>query len=515
MLSGIKKGKRKRPAPPGASTPPAATAATAASTNNNRSAADTLRASLLSGGAATKIDVTNRSSSNSVQAKLDARASSYKNNESSIQSFEQRGRISQEILSTDDDPQQVVINTKMPTNQDLHQHEKDHGVRFNSRGKLSRHAHQTLRQKTEEEMTIEQMVAQERKSAAGGNNNNMDEIYAKNIRKMGKNFKALEKIMNSNSKSGADEEDYGQETSQLVSSLYASNDDKYSPAMLAMKQKSQEIARHDALAKWTSKSWWWMESPKFNKQYLIALGDHTSLVMCPTHLALNQEESSSSSSSTVWNGGQCFIVPLPHCESFVGLDEEVWQEVYRFQQSLRDMFRKEGREVIFLETVTRTSRGGAGGGLALQAKMEVIPVPRRVERDAPLFFKSALAEVAQEWGTRQKPIVLNEKKTLRNSVPKGFPYFYCGWEGGGYVQLIENEDDGDDDDDGGGGSVGIRASGGSKSLSRDFGIDTVAGMMELDPIRFQRRQRSSDGDRSAILQFVNKWKPFDWTLQLD
>lgn len=517
MLSGIKKGKRKRPAPPGASTPPAATAATAASTNNNRSAADTLRASLLSGGTATKIDVTNRSSSNSVQAKLDARASSYKNNESSIQSFEQRGRISQEILSTDDyDPQQVVINTKMPTNQDLHQHEKDHGVRFNSRGKLSRHAHQRLRQRTEEEMTIEQMVAQERKSADGGNNNNMDEIYAKNIRKMGKNFKALEKIMNSNSKSGADEEDYGQETSQLVSSLYASNDDKYSPAMLAMKQKSQEIARHDALAKWTSKSWWWMESPKFNKQYLIALGDHTSLVMCPTHLALNQEESSSSSSSsTVWTGGQCFIVPLSHCESFVGLDEEVWQEVYRFQQSLRDMFRKEGREVIFLETVTRTSRGGTGGGLALQAKMEVIPVPKRVERDAPLFFKSALAEVAQEWGTRQKPIVLNEKKTLRNSVPKGFPYFYCGWEGGGYVQLIENEDDGDDDDDGGGGSVGIRASGGSKSLSRDFGIDTIAGMMELDPIRFQRRQRSSDGDRSAISQFVNKWKPFDWTLQLD
>ena len=515
MLSGIKKGKRKRPAPPGASTPPAATAATAASTNNNRSAADTLRASLLSGGAATKIDVTNRSS---VQAKLDARALSYKNNESSIQSFEQRGRISQEILSTDDDPQQVVINTKMPTNKDVHQHEKDHGVRFNSRGKLSRHAHQTLRQKTEEEMTIEQMVAQERKSAAGGNNNNMDETYAKNIRKMGKNFRALEKIMNSNSKSGADEEDYGQETSQLVSSLYASNDDKYSPAMLAMKQKSQEIARHDALAKWTSKSWWWMESPKFNKQYLIALGDHTSLVMCPTHLALNQEESSSSSSSTVWTGGQCFIVPLPHCESFVGLDEEVWQEVYRFQQSLRDMFRKEGREVLFLETVTRTSRGGTGGGgggLALQAKMEVIPVPRRVERDAPLFFKSALAEVAQEWGTRQKPIVLNEKKTLRNAVPKGFPYFYCGWEGGGYVQLIENEDDGDDDIDGGGGSVGIRASGGSKSLSRDFGIDTVAGMMELDPIRFQRRQRSSDGDRSAILQFVNKWKPFDWTLQLD
>mmetsp|Transcript_30551 Transcript_30551/g.61295 ORF Transcript_30551/g.61295 Transcript_30551/m.61295 type:complete len:531 (+) Transcript_30551:100-1692(+) len=529
MLSGIKTGKKKRKRPaPGASAPPAAAAsshstavAAAPPTQNNRSAADALRASLLGGGGcgggvATQHDECNHSNA---QAKLDARVSAYKSNESTIQSFEKRGRISQETLSTnrDDDNDNndtIVINTKIPTNKDIHQHEKEHGVRFNSRGKLSRHAHTTLRQKTEEEMTIQQMVAQERNTPSSSSGGGMDEIYAKNIHKMGKNFKALEKIMGTNSKSGADEEDYGQETSQLVSSLYSNNDDKYSPAQLAMKQKSQEIAQHDALAKWKSKSWWWLESPSFNKQYLIALGDRVSLVMCPTHLALNQEPSSSSSS---WTGGQCFIVPLPHCESFVGLDEEVWQEVHRFQQSLRNMFRREGREVLFLETVTRTSRGGGGGGgLGLQAKMEVIPVPRRVERDAPLFFKSALSEVAQEWGTHgQKPIVLNDKKTLRNAVPKGFPYFYIGWEGGGFVQMIENEDDGDDDDDNGG-SVGMRASGGSKSFGRDFGIDTIAGMMELDPpVRFQRRQRSSDGDRSAILKFCDKWKPFDWTLELD
>lgn len=550
MLSGIKTGKKKRKRPaPVASAPPAvaddclpstattAVAAASSTQNNNRSAADALRSSLLGGaggggGVATHHD-DNRSNANALAKKIDARVAAYKkSNETTIQSLESRGRISQDTFTstttTGTDPHEhdtIVINTKIPTNKDIHQHETEHGVRFNSRGKLSRHAHTTLRQKTDEEMTIQQMVAQERNN----NNNNtssgaggMDEIYARNIHKMGKNFKALDKIMGTNSKSGADEEDYGQETSQLVSSLYSNNDDKYSPAQLAMKQQSKEIAQHDALAKWKSKSWWWLESPSFKKQYLIALGDRVSLVMVPTHLALNQEPSSSSlasasssSSSSCWNGGQCYIVPLPHCESFVGLDEEVWSEVHRFQQSLRNMFRREGREVLFLETVTRTSRGGGGGGcgggLALQAKMEVIPVPRRVERDAPLFFKSALSEVAQEWGTHgQKPIVLNDKKTLRNSVPRGFPYFYIGWEGGGFVQMIENEDDGDDDNN------GMRGSGGSKSFGRDFGIDTIAGMMELDPVRFQRsRQRSSDGDRSAILKFCDKWKPFDWTLELD
>lgn len=227
-------------------------------------------------------------------------------------------------------------------------------------------------------------------------------------------------------------------------------------------------------------------------------------------------------------------MPLTYCDSFVGLDEEVWYEVKRFQSSLRRMFLKEGRGVIFLETVARTSRSASGGaaaggsGTALQAKMDVIPVPLAVERDAPLYFRSALAEVAQEWGTHGlRPILLDgQKKTLRNSVPKrGFPYFYCGWgEYGneGYVQLIENEDDGDDAVGGGGdaaggyaGDGGIRGGGGSKRFPPDFGIDTIGGMMDCDPIRFQRKSPSADGDRRDILQFCEKWRDFDWTLELD
>jgi len=61
----------------------------------------------------------------------------------------------------------------------------------------------------------------------------------------------------------------------------------------------------------------------------------------------------------------------------------------------------------------------------------------------------------------------------------------------------------------------MRGGGGSKRFPRDFGIDTVGGMMECDPMRFQRRSPSRDGDRGEILQFCEKWKEFDWTLELD
>jgi hypothetical protein len=141
--------------------------------------------------------------------------------------------------------------------------------------------------------------------------------------------------------------------------------------------------------------------------------------------------------------------------------------------------------------------------------MEVIPVPLRVEEDAPFYFKSSLGEMAQEWGTHQKAIVLNTPKTLRNAVPKGFPYFYCGWNGGGYVQLIEGEDDG----------LGGSGDGGSKNKYRDFGLDTVSGMLGFDPYRMRKKSRGGreeiEEEKRVILQFCERWKEVDWTRELD
>ena len=544
MLSGIKRGKRKRPATvattadvPSQSQQSSSIVARntgqksstianniAGDSDNNRSAADALRMNLLGGGggslaAAVVTKSSQNSNNNDIQSKLDARLSAYNSNESTIQNLQSRGRISTISHKQQDDDDDIVIHHQSSKASKTNiEYENEHKIRYNSRGKLSRHAHEELRSKTESEMTIEEMAKQERDNTG---TSNMDEVYARNMIKMGKSYNKLDKIMGTNSKSGADEEDYGQE-SNLLANLYKSNDDKLSPAELAARSKSKQIAQHDAIGKWTSKSWWWMESSNFNKQYLIALGEKVSLVMTPSNKRLRQYPKKNE-----WVGGQCYIVPLSYNESFVGLDEEVWVEIRRFQSCLRQMFAKEGRGVIFIETVMRASKGGSGGGgMALQAKMECIPVPTSVERDAPLYFKSALAEVAQEWGTHQKTITLDgQKKTLRNAVPKGFPYFYCGWgEGGneGFVQLIENEDDGDDYGDhdnnagGYGAGGGMRSGGGSKHFSYDFGLDTIGGMMGCDPMRFQRKMRAVDGgDRAVILQFCDKWKPFDWTLELD
>ena len=96
--------------------------------------------------------------------------------------------------------------------------------------------------------------------------------------------------MGANSWSSANEEDYLQETATLSNlDLDQSNNDKLLPVEVSARSKeSWHITQHDAISKWTSKSWWWMESTKFEKRYLIALREKFCLMMTPTHERLEQ-----------------------------------------------------------------------------------------------------------------------------------------------------------------------------------------------------------------------------------
>merc|ERR1712083_837279 len=106
----------------------------------------------------------------------------------------------------------------------------------------------------------------------------------------------------------------------------------------------------------------------------------------------------------------------------------------------------------------------------------------------------ALAEQADDFGTNNKPLS-TKGKGLRRTMPKGFPYFFVEWDAPnqGVAQMIESYD-----------------------FRQDFVADCIAGMTGADPIRFQRKKKfSSEQERRHILDFLEKWKKYDWTEQLD
>lgn len=149
------------------------------------------------------------------------------------------------------------------------------------------------------------------------------------------------------------------------------------------------------------------------------------------------------------------------------------------------MYQREyGKKVLFSETVPPTKNFN-------QTKVECIPVENEIWQDAALYFRAALNAEADEFGTHTK-LMSTKEKGLRRTVPKNFPYFYIEWDSPsqGYAQIIE-----------------------SRNFRADFAVDTIAGMSEL---RLQRKRKvSADEERQAINSFIQKWQPYDWTVQLD
>ena len=320
---------------------------------------------------------------------------------------------------------------------------------------------------------IQQMIQEENQSKMS-----MDEIYARNIKRLGSKFKNND-FSQSNDKgasAGADEEDYHGDGGANTG-LFSETKNLTEKAQLE-REKSRQIAQYQTQTAITNKCWWWMESASFPKHLLLSLGDHVSLVLVPPHIALVP--------------GHVYLVPVKHAESFVNCEDDVWDEIQRFRNSIRKMYHtKDNSSVLFCETVL-PSKG------LWQARMDVIPVPNHVEQDAPLHFRSALNEQAEEWGTHTKLLSTHKSGGLRRTIPKSFPYVNIEWNDGGYAQIIESE-----------------------RFPKDFLLDTIGSMMHLDPLRFRRKKQYQDKkkkheeERQAVLDFCQKFKEFDWTVDLD
>ncbi|BFI32110.1 hypothetical protein AXG93_1520s1150 [Marchantia polymorpha subsp. ruderalis] len=187
----------------------------------------------------------------------------------------------------------------------------------------------------------------------------------------------------------------------------------------------------------------------------------------------------------------CFIVPMQHEGATRNVDESVWQELRNFKKCLVQMFAKQGKEVLFLETAMELARQRR------HCYIECIPVPSDAAKDAPLYFKKAIDEAEDEWSQHNsKKLIDTRQKGLRNSIPKNFPYFHVEFGmKGGYAHVIDDE----------------------STFKAQFGIDVVAGILELpeEDTYGHRRPDTYEQQKRKAAEFLKLWDPFDWTKMLD
>lgn len=325
------------------------------SNSKNQNAADELR-QLLAGVKKSKdnnINITNTTSSSSSRTK------------SAIERYEQR---SQHYFKNDDDTvdktdmsnnnkEETVILMNSNISPILSKEDFKIGARKGKLKQKESYIHSSV------DKSIADMVQEEKQSKQNPNEYyNMDEVFARNVARLGSKYKGNDFKMVAGSTAGADEDD--ENGNAIDMKMFTSISDRLTDAEKYNRELSRQVALSKKQSFITNKCWWWIESESFEKHRLLALGDHVSLVFVPSHLQLVQN--------------QCYIVPLKHAESFVSCEDEVWDEVQRFKTSLREMFRKQDNlGVLFCETVLSTKS-------LWQARIEVIPVPLNVEQDAEM-----------------------------------------------------------------------------------------------------------------------------------
>ncbi|KAL8254917.1 hypothetical protein R6Q59_033138 [Mikania micrantha] len=218
------------------------------------------------------------------------------------------------------------------------------------------------------------------------------------------------------------------------------------------------------------------ENPKRPRHLVIAIANFTYLMLPPWQPVIP---------------GHCCILPMQHDLATRSVDDNVWDEIRNFKKCLLMMFAKQGKEVVFLETVM---------GLAKQSRhcmIECIPLPLDVGKQAALYFKKAIDEAEEEWSQHNaKKLIDTSEKGLRHSIPEDFPYFHV--EFGlkkGFLHVIDEE----------------------SQFKCNFGVNVVRGMLNLPAEDMHRRHKYEyiDAQKETVAKFACDWEPYDWTKQLD
>ncbi|KAG1879104.1 CwfJ C-terminus 1-domain-containing protein-like protein [Suillus subluteus] len=205
--------------------------------------------------------------------------------------------------------------------------------------------------------------------------------------------------------------------------------------------------------------------------------------------------------------GHCLIVPMQHHLTMLEADDDVWDEVRNFMKSVMRMFAEEDKGVIFYETV-----------ISLKPQkhtcIECVPLPWDKYDDIPAYFKESILASEAEWSTHKKLIDFSARPGgFRRAMVPNLPYFmvqfdYKGEKGYGHViegtgeSAATGEEDGalDEGDKGGG------------DFPRYFAGEIIGNVLDLDPRRWMRPRRVDYRHNKDRIQRLKKmYDKFDWT----
>ncbi len=186
----------------------------------------------------------------------------------------------------------------------------------------------------------------------------MDEVFTRNLLKMGNRYKCSSKVLRSD---GLQDED-----TQIDTRMYEDQSFKLTELESA-RRRAQLAKREHAKSETTEKCCPLCvgSGSKFRQDIVASMGQRAMLVVETKHAIVK---------------GHCILAPITHSESLVSCDEDVLREMQAYKSCLVRMAEKHGKSMVFMETAPRRILGG-------HAHLECVPIPAQDAHNVPLFFR--------------------------------------------------------------------------------------------------------------------------------
>ena len=191
--------------------------------------------------------------------------------------------------------------------------------------------------------------------------------------------------------------------------------------------------------------------------------------------------------------GGAVIVPAQHRANLLECDDDEWEEIRNFMKSLTRMYHAQGREVVFYENAARPARRG-------HAAMQAVPLPWDLGATAPAFFREAMLAADEEWAQHRKVIDTAARAAegglgrlaFRRSIAREAPYFHVWFSlDGGLGHVVEDE--------------------ARWPRSDLFAREVLGGMLDAEPHVIKKQGRWHRSDAGRVDGFRKRWRKFDWT----
>eukprot|EP01038_Epipyxis_sp_PR26KG_P010818 gene10818-14523_t len=188
------------------------------------------------------------------------------------------------------------------------------------------------------------------------------------------------------------------------------------------------------------------------------------------------------------DGLHCEIIPSNHFNSFTRADESTTTEIYLLRKKLSNFFWLEyNKYTLFIESAVNYK------SKYRHCEIDVIPIDPELLSEAKMLFKESFLN-CEDGLSNNKPIIeLANNKLLSDALPENFDYIACEWsvydsinrkfDNSGYLHIVENS-----------------------NINYDFGVDVIAGLLDMDPTQLRRKKSLSVESSNICKRWVREFK---------